>query len=263
MQKTLCIFAYNDRNQSFTDNLKYFLQNGLFESANITFCIVVSGASTTIQFPKQDNLHVLRRENRHGDFGAWGYALDQLGTGFDYFIFLNDTCRGPYIPHWAPRSDWVQFFCKRLDARCKLIGPTKNSLLGSHVQSYAFATDHIGLSILLEQKIFHPTLHYPAQKGEFIVQHEVRASKLLLEKGYEIAEFYNGNGGSSPYMAFHFHLSPFEVMYVKTNTLAQFDQRQISDGGGTVIAQPTAKFSRRSGDDKTRQVVSRSMLLKK
>lgn len=256
MPKTLCLYAFNERDALFNTNLMYFIRNGVFASPDVVFCVIISGVSK-INIDKQENITVLKRANEKGDFGAWGYGLEKMGTNFDYFIFLNDTCRGPYIPNWSPRSEWVKYFTMKLDDKCKLIGPTKNDLYGEHLQSYAFAMNKETMQMLFDEKIFHPTLNYKTQKMEFIVQHEVGMSKLLLSKGFQVGEFFNGFG-RSPYFR-DVLFSPFEVMFVKTNFFKRFDQRQIAIGGGEPIPN---QVQRQAGGGGNIKVVARSVLRK-
>lgn len=272
MKQTLVLFAYNERDALFTSNLHYFLNNGVFESEQCDFCIIVNGESSqTIAGNVGANCCVLHRANRHGDFGAWGFALDTLGTDYESFIFLNDTARGPYVPGWAARSDWVRHFTRRLSDACKLVGPTKNSMIAEHLQSYAFALDKTALELLLKERIFHPSLHYPAQKMQFIVAHEVRMSKLLRDAGFCVEQFYYPppGHGLTPYFT-GTPLSPFEVMFVKTNTGMHFDQRQLSVGHESDKLPPqlrhgggAARTTRDRSHDKNVTTVARSKLQRK
>jgi hypothetical protein len=242
--KTLVLYAYNERGQTFTSNLRYFLDNGVFaQQPDVTYCIVVSGASS--QPIERPGVEVLRRANEGGDFGAWGYGLEKMGAAgdYDYFIFLNDTARGPYVPAWAERSEWTRFFTMRLNDKCRLVGPTKNSMISEHLQSYAFAMRRDTMQLLRDEGIFAPRLDYKTQKSDFIVAHEIRMSSLLLRAGYEVGEFFQRSNGAStttPYFS-RATLSPFEVMFVKTNVFMRFDERQLSIGGGQDTAPASGK----------------------
>jgi hypothetical protein len=60
------------------------------------------------------NLLVLEKENECMDFGAWRYALDHIawrGRGYRYFVFLNTSVRGPFVPLYVPRAmHWTTLF---------------------------------------------------------------------------------------------------------------------------------------------------------
>ncbi len=74
---------------------------------------------------------------------------------FKYFIFVNSSVRGPYMPAYAARTiTWTQAFVRLLSDDVKLVGPSVNceatwwhgdvhqkARHNAHVQSYAMATD--------------------------------------------------------------------------------------------------------------------------
>jgi hypothetical protein len=108
-------------------------------------------------------------------------------------------------------------------------------MIAEHIQSYAFAIEKSTLLLFIAEGIFAPTLDYGKQKMDFVVAHEVRMSSLLLKRGYEIKEFYqppkNASSNFTPYFGGRIALSPFEVMFVKTNAFMRFDERQLAIGG--------------------------------
>jgi hypothetical protein len=60
-------------------------------------------------------------------FGAYGWALRSLkvidARKYQYFIFMDATARGPFLPIYA-QQHWAQPFLSRLNAKVKLVGPT-------------------------------------------------------------------------------------------------------------------------------------------
>jgi hypothetical protein len=61
-------------------------------------------------------------------FGAFGWALRSLKVidagKYRYFIFMDATARGPFLPSYAQQLHWAEPFISRLNAKVKLVGPT-------------------------------------------------------------------------------------------------------------------------------------------
>ena len=261
--KTLILYAYNDRASLYDANLFFFLTHGVFESDHNDFCIIISGFSKK-QINETTNLRVLHRENKKGDFGAWGDALKLYNLAdYDRFIFINDTSRGPYVQGTCNIKMWPELFTSRLNDRCKLVGPTQNSVIANHIQSYAFACDSVALKILMDDGIFTPTFEYPVQKMEFIVRHEVGMSRLLVDKGYTFEAFFRGDG-ITPYFG-SLILSPFEIMFVKANMPMRFDKRQMENAtpGWNGEPMPNILFHSRPKVEVNQLVIKRSSLQRK
>ena len=110
--KSLVIFAYFERGFS-KKNLSFFIKKGLIKSKNIDFLFIINGPKLSIAIPNYSNVYVQFRENRGGDFAAWAYGLSTVRyNDYDYFIFLNDTVRGPFLPRYiSNRIPWPDLFC--------------------------------------------------------------------------------------------------------------------------------------------------------
>ena len=252
--KTLILFAYNNRANIFDENLDFFLNFGVFESELCDFCIVVSGISTKSISLKVKNMRILERDNKYGDFGAWGHALENYNiTNYGNFIFLNDTCRGPYIQGTCSVDMWPQLFLSGINDQCKLVGPTKNTMFADHIQSYAFGCDKIALDLLIKHKIFSPVLDYPAKKQEFILKHEVEMSQIILKNGYTLKSFFKSHS-SCPII-----LSPWQVMFIKANMSMRFDKSEIQNSLPHSSPQRVQKFQEKK---ENKLIVARKLLKK-
>jgi lipopolysaccharide biosynthesis protein len=231
MSKTLILFVYAERNNKIIkDNLRFFLKCGLIKNDNYHYVFILNGESS-IEIPNRKNISIIERDNVGLDFGAWGAALSSVDiNNYDYFIFINDTARGPFVPMYT-KNDWIDMFLSRLNKKTKLVGPTINLQYHIHVQSMCFCTDNIGLNLLLKNDIFllnekESTLTR-SQKKRYIIKHEVRMSKIIIENGYEIESFqlsYLGgekNESDSQYTNGYFGttLNPLEIMFIKTNRI--------------------------------------------
>jgi hypothetical protein len=70
---------------------------------------------------------------------------------FKYFVWLNSSVRGPFLPAYHPASmHWTAAFVRKLRGDVKLVGSTINcggayalSAQQPHIQSYAVAMDQV------------------------------------------------------------------------------------------------------------------------
>ena len=70
---------------------------------------------------------------------------------FKYFVWLNSSVRGPFLPAYHPAGlHWTTAFVRKLRGDVKLVGSTINcggayalSAQQPHIQSYAVATDQV------------------------------------------------------------------------------------------------------------------------
>ncbi len=125
--KTLITYVYVERNDPLIqENLIFFLKLGVLGNHDYHYNIVINGHCCSIEIPQLPNLSIIRRENTGRDFGAYAASISSLDLStYDYFIFINDTCRGPFIPTYVPsRVTWVEMFLGKIDDKVKLTGPT-------------------------------------------------------------------------------------------------------------------------------------------
>lgn len=111
-------------------------------------------------------------------------------TGF--FIWLNPSIRGPFLPTWANSTEWPTLFTSQLTDETKLSGTALScggivdEFLGRrvnpHLQSYLLATDAIGLQVLKHASVFECYKRYT----EVIYHGEAGASLAILTAGFNI-----------------------------------------------------------------------------
>lgn len=193
--RTLVIYCTHNA----SPNLDFFLNNGGYlKDTDIDYYICFNGdvdISKYQPFTKNTNLFLVTRENVGADFGAWSHVLltDNLYQKYDYFILLNNTCAGPFLPIYT-KDSWIKIFIDQLSNEIKLVGPTINHFYGkSHVQSYFLCTDKIGIKIGIENNIFNNDFvskfrnrEWASYKWEFILTYEVGFSQAILNNGYNI-----------------------------------------------------------------------------
>ncbi len=240
----LVLYAYYETDNSM-ESLKFFIKNGVTDNKDVTFLFIINNDKLSVSIPNYKNVHVLKRQNIGYDYGAWSNALDKVKLNdFDYFIFLNDTVRGPFLPRYLPKKYWYKLFTNMLSDNTKLCGSTKNyEINGTHIQSCSFATDKIGLDILIKNKIFdlenyndkdgdHNKL-ISNNKKKFIHKYEIGMSRIILDNGFKIKSLEQSENISDRsklekliltdinYKNNYYgeDLNPIEVMFYKSNRL--------------------------------------------
>jgi hypothetical protein len=143
-----------------------------------------------------DKLTVLNRENSGYDYAAHSHALfykkedgQFLKDDYNYFIFLNQTALGPFVPLWCSiKGHWAELLTEKINAETKLVGATINPLNWdrAHVQGQCFATDRVGLDIGITEGIFEEQVRVK-DKHEVIQQKEIGYSRKIIENGYNIS----------------------------------------------------------------------------
>jgi hypothetical protein len=165
---------------------------------------------------------------------------------YDYFIFLNDTIRGPFGDR-----HWIQTFCELLDQKTKLAGITINCHTGiylpyfknkksvPHVQTMLWCTDQIGLQIVKPVLSLNvraqKELDRELNKTEVVIFQEIGLSQQILAESFNLRcilepyeeDYTKGNimintetqGGDPWYEGSYFgrSLHPYETIFFKTN----------------------------------------------
>lgn len=192
MKKTLVVYAFHKQNE-FVD---FFVKHGVFQDPNVTFLFVCNDPTLKVDVPSY--CLYMNRENKGHDFGAWstGLLTNNFYQEFNYYICINSSCMGPFVPPYCS-INWVNIFTGMLNDTVKLVGPTINCISNprfqSHVQSYMFATDDSALDTLIESGIFSLTEFAPS-KNHAVYDREVRMSREILKAGWNIASmtYYHG-----------------------------------------------------------------------
>uniref|UniRef100_A0A6C0JYD2 Glycosyltransferase n=1 Tax=viral metagenome TaxID=1070528 RepID=A0A6C0JYD2_9ZZZZ len=238
--KSVIIYTYFSSPSS-DYNLCFFVKKELSYKDNIDYIIVINGYEydKKIQFPKLDNLTILKRENIGYDFGGHNHALEYMKINaktYDYYFFMNSGVIGPILPHSFTETHWTNIFIKKINDSVKLVGTTIVCLphsdaggYGPKVEGFFFMVDNIGLNLLKNQtNIFcnHPN------KFSAIVNGEYGLSNCILKHGYSIdcmlpkyqnidwrqKDNYNLNHNKHPSRknSFYGHsINPYDVIFHK------------------------------------------------
>lgn len=184
------IYTFHEYNP----NVEFFIKYGLFDSEKIHFYIVINSTDITINLNQYRNIKTYNRNNFGHDFGAWSYCLFQKTLGqeslvkdsYDYYIFINSSVKGPFLPVWYNEKDWTKLFVKHINNDLKLFGTSIGNYDNNvHVQSMLLVTDKIGLKIGIDNNIFDKEPK-SMDRWDVIVQKELGFSKFILSNGYNI-----------------------------------------------------------------------------
>jgi hypothetical protein len=146
----LVLYAYYETPDS-RINIVHFILHGLHSQADFIF--IINGDSNIDQLLPQNapNIKVIRRNNSCFDLGSEAEVLRsndyELTKNYKYFILMNGSVRGPFLPTYV-EACWSDIFINKINDEVKLVGTTYN-YWGYHVQSMVLATDRIGIEILL------------------------------------------------------------------------------------------------------------------
>jgi hypothetical protein len=247
--RQICLYAYYEKDENYKSNLDYFLNHGIYSTMD--YLIIINGECSVPILPHK-NVRVLLRENIGYDFGAYAYGLSFLGDEkdhYDYFFFMNTSVRGPFMFPGEDLSTWSTKFTDLFQGDIHLVGCTINvcdspwvqshfqqQRVLSHVQSYVFVLDRMGLD-LLEPSIFSTDL-MPSSFIQAILDYEVGMSARILKNNWNIActaKKYQGydyrkvtknfnldasvHGGDPCYQFAYFGetLDAREIIFIKTN----------------------------------------------
>lgn len=247
LSPTLVIYVFASKCNTSEANLNYFLQHGISKRSSYTYLIVIQDGATSSdvwpQLPKvPPNVRIVSHPNECFDVGTVGWLLFESGevqvSHYDFFIWLNPSVRGPFVPTWMDPSEWPLLFTSKINSIIKLSGTVLScggivdEILGErinpHLQSYLLATDRVGLSVLRKKDVFRCYKRYT----EVIYFGEVGASLAILQAGYNIhsamlrykevdwrnRDTWKCNRGTSPIIPGHndgISIDPLEVMFVK------------------------------------------------
>ena len=228
-KKILITYVYYETEISIK-NLNFFIKNGVFYNDNIQYNFIINGNKCSIKFPDYKNIKVYKRENEGYDFAGYSYSIEMIKKNtFYYYIFLNDTSIGPFVPRYVSKNLWPAYFVSLITDKVKLVGPTINRKpfndISEHIQSMAFGTDNVGLKILIENNIFNinHNIHIK-DKEKYIETFEIRMSGIIVKNGYNISSFMQCDNCSKQQKHHDIHknnkyfginLNPIEIMFIK------------------------------------------------
>ena len=182
--KILVLYAFHIYNE----RVEHFIKHAIFKDPMFDFVIICNERTIEVSVP--DYVVVLKRDNKGYDFGAWSEGLldNDRYMAYDYFVFVNSSVIGPYLPDGYTRP-WPYRLLDGLKGNTRLFGSTINTICDpvnhSHVQSFAFVMDREALEHLISEHIFSLT-RWAQTFNDAIWLHEVRMSRLVISRGWNI-----------------------------------------------------------------------------
>lgn len=109
---TLLVYVFSNTDPHYLGNLRFFVEHGMAADDGVTYLIVVQEeAAASGQQQQQPELPALppnaryvRHPNSCYDWGAIGWVFEAghaRADDYTYFIFMNASVRGPFIPPHA------------------------------------------------------------------------------------------------------------------------------------------------------------------
>lgn len=235
--RTLCVFAYFEKDDTYRTNLQFFLTHGIHDGMD--YVIVINGAMTRTMIPDRSNVRILWRRNTGYDFGAYQYALDHTEIEqYSHFLFVNSSVRGPFQ---KGSLAWEHHFLDLLRGNIRLVGTTINTLFDYdgkngnhiHVQSMVFCMDRNTL-VFLRPEIFSDKHLNTGRMWDVIVNKEIKMSQMILKRGWNLsctARKFQGydyrflqkninpphSDPCYPGAYFGGDLDAYEIIFIKTN----------------------------------------------
>lgn len=190
--ETVILYTYFETPQTIF-NFNFYSQTGIEKSDKVLYVITINGYRCSIDIPDYPNVIVLKRENIGFDFGAHGYALEWLANKnmtFNSYVFINSSVVGPFLPTYYPKTQhWSTIFTSKITDSVKLVGTVISCLsrddsggYGPKVAGYCFATDNVGLNILLN----HKTIFKNHETKFDAIMAEYGTTTAIINAGYTI-----------------------------------------------------------------------------
>lgn len=171
--KTLVAYIYSGTDGEYANNFRYFLREGIRpDDALVDYVLVIQQVADPAADPPADdltrvqtytNVRILQHRNACYDLGTLGWLYDELErehedalAPYSAFVWINSSVRGPFLPPYINPDTfpWTRAFTDKLTDDIKLVGATISCGESgphpptAHVQSYAVATDAVGLDLI-------------------------------------------------------------------------------------------------------------------
>lgn len=200
-------------------NLNYFIRVGIRGNLpgtrdvhdRVDFTIVVNGNKCTpcdvslketlalpeLQRKPRDWVTVIKRQNKGMDFGAFAEAIKYMQSkgrlwSYSFFVFLNSSTRGPFLPKWTPPSfhfvdALIDPMLRNPKVKCVTGAiaclPSKDPAgRGAVAETLYFGLDRTGLKIAMKEGVFYSR----DVKAGTIMQSEYGVARALFRHGYNI-----------------------------------------------------------------------------
>lgn len=138
--------------------------------------VVIDSSEKELNWPEY--VTVISKPNIGYDFGSWAVALNALPNieTLDKVLFANNSVIGPFWSLYGLMRDFEE-------TNADFWGPTSNTDIGWHIQSYWFGFSNGTLS-RKEMKDFWKNIEVQPTTTHIVVAYEVGMSSLVLSQGW-------------------------------------------------------------------------------
>ncbi|KAF3274846.1 hypothetical protein TWF970_007558 [Orbilia oligospora] len=233
--RPLILYVYHEKKNA-RQNARFFINHGLHAHADFIF-ILNGETDLSNDLPTAPNIKVIRRDNTCFDLGSYAEVLtrndNELIKKYNKFILMNASIRGPFLPSWS-RECWTDAWLAKVTDTNKLVGMTLNCRPSRHIQSMIFATDRIGLNLLLRRiNTCFPTFRSA-------VEAETECTGIIMESGYSVTALMTAFASDKDYATKCRHtdvlhqnryygmtIHPYESMFQKANRKLAPEQLEL------------------------------------
>ncbi len=155
--RILVVYAYHEVSWR-VPNLNFFVDMAVLpphpgDRYWIHYVFVINGFNLSVDIPSYSNIDIIKREYIGLDVCAWkiglDYALNEKNGFYNYFILMDSSIRGPFLPNYISFSEWPLPFLSLLTDHVKLVGTTcACGVHPIHIQSMFLLTNQIGMDLI-------------------------------------------------------------------------------------------------------------------
>ena len=145
-----------------TENLKFFLDNGIYNDSRYLFCINVNGSykfNFDSYLQKNKSLRVFEGNGKCQLEGYLNIFKNVDIDDFDYYFFMYDKIRGPYNKDKI-KCNWIEYYADYLDKYNLIISSYGTSPLGK-----LFSMPYITMKFMVMNK---KTFNLLIEKNYFV-----------------------------------------------------------------------------------------------
>lgn len=244
---TLVIYNFGYWDPEHLNNFNFFIKHGIRGNDGARYVIILDHqiATELMELPAfPSNVQIVKAVGPCNEFGLAGWLFKRFPSlrDHDYFVFVDSSARGPFLPLYARHQPWHRALTSLITRTTKLVGSTISCapfkyhpndggyIIHPYVSAYALATDRIGLHTLnaTDPPVFH-CYHNPLDIQRYGV---VALSEAMLRDNYNLGSLmlkYHGvdfrdaskwgcNGRIDAHWEGHYDgisLDPLEVMFVR------------------------------------------------
>ena len=189
--KRILIFVHYNPNNSFHDYVQFWLESLRPHFSRIVFVSNSALSEQAERVIKSYTDHIITRENRGFDFGAWKDTLHSEGwgklSGYDSLTLMNDTGFGPISEIgqvYAKMEKQKTDFWGLTEHRATRSGmPGTNKPVPRHIQSYFIVFNKRVIESEIFRGFWNSVQNYKTR--EKVIQHcEAKLTKHLKQSGF-------------------------------------------------------------------------------